>query len=281
MIKSLLKLIAQYSLTEIFWFIYSSISYRMAKKIPRGFKESREVFPEIMSQGFSMKRHGGINRISWNGLQIDVRRNTSDVLVFKQILIDEEYDPVVKLFEERGKRMFTMIDGGANIGLTTLYFYRQFPEARIIALEPSGENFVQLTGNLKLNALTGIIPINAGVWNSNKHLSKAQDFGDGRHWAFSLTESESGTFKVFDIPTLLTEYNIEVLDFLKLDVEGAEYEILLKADNLNFLEHVNVISIEVHKKSTIHQYVKVLETYKMSWFLSGEILVGYRSLSFL
>jgi FkbM family methyltransferase len=276
-----IRLLAQYSLNEIFWFIYSSISYRIAKMIPLGFKESREIFPQILSKGITMQRFGAINRVYWKGLTIDIRRNTSDVPVFKQIIIDEEYYPVVKLFRERGKQIRTMIDAGSNIGLTALYIHNEFPHSQIVALEPNIENNLQLVNNLNMNGLKSILPRKEGIWSTNTKLSQSIHFGDDRHWAFSLTESKNGEYQVVDMETLLTVNNIDILDFLKIDIEGAEGEIFFKSKSLDFLKNVNVVAIEIHNRQTIHMYAKILEKNEFSWFLSGELLIAYREISFL
>ena len=67
---------------------------------------------------------------------IVLRRASSDIKVFEQGIVAKDYDISLPRFQPK-----LIIDGGANIGLTSIFFARKFPEALIIAVEPEEKNY--------------------------------------------------------------------------------------------------------------------------------------------
>lgn len=106
--------------------------------------------------------------VSYKGLNFNLRPFTSDYLVFDQILRQKEYEPVFKLANLYQIPLQTMIDCGANIGLTSLYFKDKFPALRIYAIEPNQENFEILIKNLSI--FNNIKTKKIAVWEDNKNL---------------------------------------------------------------------------------------------------------------
>ncbi|HEY7772510.1 MAG TPA: FkbM family methyltransferase, partial [Marinagarivorans sp.] len=72
-----------------------------------------------------------------------LRIPSSDVPTYQQVFIDREYQFKVS------KQPKVIVDAGANIGLAAIYFANQYPNAKIIAIEPEKGNFDQLTANTK------------------------------------------------------------------------------------------------------------------------------------
>jgi hypothetical protein len=86
-----------------------------------------------------------------------LRRKTSDIGTYWDIFFKNEYNFVACREPE------TIIDAGANIGLTSVYFANKFPRSKIIAIEPENGNFEVLLMNVK--NYPNIIPVNAALWN--------------------------------------------------------------------------------------------------------------------
>ena len=170
---------------------------------------------------------------------IILRRGTSDVWCLQNVFLDQEYatpfhvDPKV------------IIDAGANIGLTTLFFSRKYPGARIISIEPEASNFAILKKNC--GALPNVNLIQGALWPTSRKLV-IQD-SDAEKWAFSVAEGTdsagSESVKAVTIPGLLRELGIEHIDILKLDIEGAERE-LFNTGAESWLGAVGQIIIELH-----------------------------------
>jgi hypothetical protein len=82
-----------------------------------------------------------------------LRRNTSDFFVFKQQYIDTEYIKLVDLINKSGITTNTIIDAGAKVGFSALFFNLYFPGCNIIYIEPSIENAFVLSKNFKKTIL--------------------------------------------------------------------------------------------------------------------------------
>ncbi len=72
-----------------------------------------------------------------------LRPNTSDLDVFQQVFIEEEYEFALDRDPE------VIIDAGSNIGLASIYYSIKYPDAKIIAIEPEGSNYILLKENIK------------------------------------------------------------------------------------------------------------------------------------
>src|SRR5690554_5333375 len=85
-----------------------------------------------------------------NGYKIKIRKQpSSDYNVFSQVFINKEYEPPVSYFVKNNLQLKTVIDAGANIGLTSVYIKNHFPEAKIACIEPDYNNLKLLKFNLE------------------------------------------------------------------------------------------------------------------------------------
>src|SRR5258706_4718209 len=89
-----------------------------------------------------------------------IRVGSTDLSVLQQVLIEQHYAFSLPLNPQ------VIIDAGANIGLSAVFFANQYPEALIVALEPDESNFLILQTNVAPYPL--IKPIRAALWNQNK-----------------------------------------------------------------------------------------------------------------
>lgn len=91
-----------------------------------------------------------------------LRNNTSDVTVFYQVFLALSYK--IKI----NKDPKVIIDCGANIGLSVVYFKNRFPNSKIVAIEPEISNFEMLKTNT--SGYNDVHCINRGVWNKSANL---------------------------------------------------------------------------------------------------------------
>jgi FkbM family methyltransferase len=168
---------------------------------------------------------------------IILRSSTSDIDVFEQIFIDEEY----KFITDTEPNV--IIDAGANIGLASVYYSTLYPHAKIIAIEPETSNFELLKENVK--SYPNIYIIKAGIWNTNTYL-KISNPGD-KKFAFMLEESHDRLdIEAITIDELIEQHGLHYIDILKLDIEGAEKEIF--SNYPSWISKVGMIVIELHDK---------------------------------
>jgi FkbM family methyltransferase len=150
-----------------------------------------------------------------------------------------------------------VIDGGANIGLATLYWKRQFPNAEITAFEPDPKIFETLKKNIEQHEYDDVTLVPKGLWSEEGKLEFKPDGADGGHVA-SVTDEEVP--KDFVPVTRLVPYLDEHIDMLKLDIEGAEVEVLL--DAAGHLGSVHNLFVEYHsyvgKEQRIDEILRVL-----------------------
>jgi len=132
-----------------------------------------------------------------------------------------------------------IIDCGANIGLSVIYLKQMFPDARIIAFEPDEKNFNLLQENIKSFGYKNVQALKEAVWIENTTLQFA---GEGSMSSRILGEIPENTISVKAIR--LKDYLDKPIDFLKIDIEGAEYQVIV--DIADQLHHVNNLFLEYH-----------------------------------
>jgi FkbM family methyltransferase len=131
-----------------------------------------------------------------------------------------------------------ILDCGANVGLSIRYFKKLYPQARIIAFEPDPQIFQVLQKNCE--GLTHVELHERAVWTENGFLEFTSDGSD----AGRLT-SLSGDRSTTKVKTVcLRDYLSKPVDFLKVDIEGAEVEVLKNCSDL--LIHVEHLFVEYH-----------------------------------
>lgn len=143
-----------------------------------------------------------------------------------------------------------ILDVGALIGETALYFKDQYPMAKIVAFEPSPRSFALLKKNVAINNLSDTILINAAVAGKEGKLdfytSKSKDNPWGR--GDSLKENQFNNkqkSKVVKVAVVkLSNYIKSPIDLLKMDIEGMETEVMFDIESK--LKHVNQIILEFH-----------------------------------
>ncbi|MGQ0811318.1 MAG: FkbM family methyltransferase [Nitrospiraceae bacterium] len=175
-----------------------------------------------------------------------VRRNSSDIEVYRQIFTECEYKCLDDMADAR-----LIIDCGANVGYSSAYFLSRHPTCQVIAIEPDPDNFAMLQRNTAGYG-TRVQLIQAGVWSHPARLVMSEDrYRDGREWSKQVRLSkpdERADLEGVDIGSVLAASGHHRISILKVDVEGAEAVIF--ADNYEaWLDKVDAIAIELHDDS--------------------------------
>lgn len=151
-----------------------------------------------------------------------------------------------------------IIDCGANIGLSVIYFKQLFPNAKIEAYEPDPDIFETLTFNVKSFGFKHVEVFQKAIWKQNEMLQFKQEGGfSGR---IPMADDSQNLIQV-DAVSLVDIIANNHVDFLKIDIEGAEYEVLKSCKNN--LQNVEHIFIEYHshqdEKQTLHEILEILQ----------------------
>ncbi|MEA3329321.1 MAG: FkbM family methyltransferase [Nanoarchaeota archaeon] len=202
--------------------------------------------------------------------KIVFRKGTSDADVFRQVFIEKEYKLPVKINPK------LIIDCGANVGYSSLWFAKKFPTAEIIAVEPEESNYKLLQENTKL--CKNIKTIKAGIWCKRIFL-KIVNLSSGK-WGFQTKEvnkNQKHDIQAITIKDILKKADTKKIDILKLDIEGAEKELFSK--NTSWLNKVNMIIIEFHdyfRKGCSNSFYSAINRRDWNEFRRGENVILVR-----
>lgn len=162
-----------------------------------------------------------------------VLSGAGELAVLRGVLLEREY-------EAQGEPA-TILDLGANVGLTTLFFRRRYPAARIVAVEADPRTYERLRRNV--SGLSDVSTLNRAVAGT-----------DGRMAFYSARQSISSSLarrSPLDIAVeidcvtvqgLMERFGIDRVGLLKMDIEGAEFEALAAAP----LDRVDELIAEIH-----------------------------------
>jgi len=199
---------------------------------------------------------------------IHLRNKYADKITFKQVFLEAQYNFDIPFTPT------TIIDGGANIGLASVYFSYRYPSASIVAVEPNKKNFEMLEKNIA--SFSKVKAKNGGIWNDNKNLVivNAQDYDN----SFMVEEVEAGTpnsIPTFSIVSIMQEQKWATIDLLKLDIEGSEKEVFEK-NYESWLPHTKMIIVEVHdhmRKGSAKSVFTATNKYNFSFSMNHENLI--------
>lgn len=208
------------------------------------------TFLQLLARYADKPRHQEI-KASFDGLVFRVPDPLSFVWQYKEIFADECYAfPTTK-------KSPIILDCGANIGMSVAFFKKYYPSAHIFAYEASPEIASMLKANLLSNNLHDKVEVvEKAVWSDNQGIA----FGNMGDDSSSIFQQEN---KVM-IPSIRLKDvldNHESIDFLKIDIEGAETEVL--NDCGDSLYKVQNMFVEFHsyigQPQTLSDVIKVLE----------------------
>lgn len=235
------------------------------------FKTLRNHLPFFEALRFYSKLKSGKGEsLQLNKLKapFSLRNNPYDYATFEEVLLREEYNI------ELDFTPLTIIDAGANIGLTAIYFANRFPQSRIVSLEPDTENFNLLTRNTK--PYNNINPLKCGLWSHDTFLQVIDEgHGNNAFTVMETNEGSNGAIKAVSIPAIMKAQNWGSIDLLKIDIEGSE-KVVFESNYESWLPLVKVLIIELHDRmvpGASTAVFKAINKYNFSFDIKGENLV--------
>jgi len=180
--------------------------------------------------------------------------------IFLSIFVKKEY------FFASKKKNPTILDCGSNIGLSVLFFKKIYPKSKIIAFEPDPETFTLLSKNITMNKIKGVELVNKAVTSKEGTTTFYIDKDVKSSPGMSIFERLSKQTKTVPIKidtTKLSSYIKEDIDFLKLDVESSEIDVLSNLSTSRKLRKISEMVVEYHhntqKENKLSAIIRVLE----------------------
>ena len=219
------------------WYLYPLVYFKLTKK--------NDVIFETRS-----------------GLKIKIRVNSTDLMALTHVWMIQEYSgddfPI--------SNDDVIIDVGAHIGLFALFASQFCKNGKIFCYEPIKENYKILIENIEMNQIQNIFPNNLAV---TKETSRVKIFLNDDQSGHSMFIQNKNFVEVDSksLSDIFIDNGIKECDFLKLDCEGAEYEIVesLSAD---LFTKINKTVIEYHmvdtKPELLEQLINKLKQFSFS-----------------
>ena len=140
-----------------------------------------------------------------------------------------------------------IIDAGAYAGFTSRYLSRFFPNSKILAIEPSQDNYAALVKNISLSPRSNIDPINKALTDvSGEVLTLTRSGSDLSHSITNFRKTQNvsvETIESVNLGKLLQHAGAESVSILKSDIEGAEFQVFKKMS-----VEIRVVIIELHER---------------------------------
>lgn len=171
-----------------------------------------------------------------------LRRGTSDVGIFRSVILAEEYA------HQPLENIRTIVDAGANIGLSVRYFKRMYPNANVWAIEPDAGNREMLQRNT--TSLTDITVLPYGLWGKSAYLQVVDEQKEGAV-SFSVREVSTASeahLEAITLGELMKKHGLEQIDLLKIDIESAEKQVFSGTDVADWLPRVRHLIVETHDR---------------------------------
>ena len=187
------------------------------------------------------------------GFPIALRTGTTDIASYREAFIVRYHMP-----QRLKPDVATILDLGANIGLVSLDLAKTFPDSRIVSVELDRSNYELLCRNVAFLS-DRVMTVHAAVWSHSAGVSYSLDREEN---AFAVGVTANGaqlsaSVPSFTPPELIALFHRELVDYVKMDIEGGEHELLLTGDTA-WLERVEAISVEIHRDAWTDDIAGVL-----------------------
>jgi FkbM family methyltransferase len=231
-------------------------------------KQKREMFFSLMRLSFKKKfakKNKSVVFSHFAGFKISAFDYSSLYFLYKEIFCADDY-----YFSVNAKKP-VIIDCGANIGAATIYFKKLFPEAQIHCFEANPFTYDLLLKNIADNKTANIFPHNVALFDEEKDLSFfiSKDHGT---LVGSVFAQRGGNEEITVKAEKLSAYikKIEKIDLIKIDVEGAEWNIINDLEKEKLLSKPDQYIIEYHhnmnkSKSEFSLFLNKFETAGFSY----------------
>lgn len=222
-------------------------------------------FFKVLTKSFVTKERGSYQESLLN-FKFSFSNYRDLLQLFTESFLEKDY-----YFVTANKNPF-IIDCGSNLGMSILFFKNVYPKAEILAFEPSHISLSFLNKNINDNNLNGITVIDKAVSNKKQKCFFHEVPGNTLGGALGGRTDDACTINVDSV--ILSEYIERPVDFVKVDVEGAEVLIFEDLDQSGKIKFIKEMGIECHGSCALNSVLKVLNKNNFVYQVKREDLWG-------
>ena len=212
------------------------------------YSELEQMITENNLKNIKLLKRYQESTVEFLGKKIKFSDNEAFIGMINEIFIKKNY-----MFNSKTEAPF-IIDCGANIGLSAIFFKQIYPKSNIICFEPDPIIFELLKYNLDQFNFNDIQIFNSAVWIRDEKLV----FQTDKSWGGKIVSDNNNNTIGIDAINL-NKFLDKHVDFLKIDIEGAEYDVIKNCSEL-IIKNVNNIFFEWHSFSNKDQKLGELLT---------------------
>jgi FkbM family methyltransferase len=220
---------------------------------------------------------------------VHLRDAVGDHATFWQCIVDNQYDfrrfPQAERLHASYSALVKagqpplIIDCGANIGLSAVWFANMFPEARIVAVEPDAANFDVLCKNVAPYGAR-VIPVQAAVWHEPTHVSITNPTAGAAAFRVApVGATAAGAIATLTVPELAAMAGATTAFIVKIDIEGAQQALF--SANTEWVGTTHLITLELDDwqlpwVGTSRPFFAAVSRYPFDYLLGGESIFCFR-----
>lgn len=217
---------------------------------------------------FTVHRIRAIRNENILGLDIHTFDYGALHFLFREIFIKNIY------FFKTAIKNPLIFDCGANIGMASIYFKWLYPESRIVAFEPDKQSFKLLERNILANKLKEIKLYNLALWDKKQKVKFYVDKKNPGWLTMSIFKKRLPRNKVDVRASTLSSFINKKVDFLKMDIEGAEVKVLKDLEKSGKINYIHKMFIEFHKgiaeEDGLKTIINIFKKNGFGYFLKNE-----------
>lgn len=209
-------------------------------------------------------------------------RDQIDSITADHIFTDNQYDlnflqrsdEIQALYNRicQSGRSPLIIDCGANVGFSTLYFSQSYADSSIVAIEPNRENYIAMRDNCSM--LKNVNFFNAGVDSQDGFLNIINNDSDNNAFVTRrASDAETGRIESISINSILSSSSGSTPFIIKIDIEG--FEEFLFCANTEWVKDFPIIIIETHdwmipRSANSSNFLKVISQHNRDFIHKDE-----------
>ncbi|KAF0111807.1 MAG: FkbM family methyltransferase [Chloroflexi bacterium] len=188
-----------------------------------------------------------------------------DIWILKETILDRQYEQASVTLQDH----WTVIDIGAALGDYSVWAGKQIPHGRLIAVEPYPQSVSLLRVNLEKNKVLNAEIFTGAIASSNGTTSLTVTEGKvvQNSTAVSHETGHEIDVRTITLDELMKSFSIQKCDYLKIDCEGGEYEILFTTPK-ETLAQIDRICMEIHDGLTVHTRKEMIDFLNINGFVT-------------